>query len=206
MLAFVGLGSNMAGDVKTVDEQLLRAAARLEESGAGTIVERSRMFATPPWGVTDQAEFRNAVIAIQTDLEPLAFLHACQAVEQSAHRVREVRWGPRTLDVDVLALFAESSSPESPEAALQPITSDGTWGEELVVPHPFAHQRGFVLVPWADLPTAAAPGVTIAGQTVNYWLGELLASNKKEVDDVTAVTSPDWDAARDSQSPAGRLG
>ena len=94
MLAFVGLGSNMPGEVSSVDAQLVRAAALLEKSGAGQIVEHSRMYATPPWGVYEQDEFRNAVIAVETELEPLDFLHACQDVEKSAQRVRDVRQGP----------------------------------------------------------------------------------------------------------------
>lgn len=188
MLAFVGLGSNMPGEVASVDAQLVRAAALLEDSGAGRIVELSRMYATPPWGVYEQDEFRNAVIAVETELEPLDFLHACQDVEQAAQRVRDVWWGPRTLDVDVLALFSFLS-----DATAVPITSDGAWGEELIVPHPYAHQRAFVLVPWADLELAGAPGVTLKGRGVHQWLEELAAAEPEEVAGVQVVESAQWD-------------
>ena len=183
MLAFIGLGSNMAGDAQNVTDQLVYAAGEIERTGAGRIVERSRIFATPPWGVLEQDDFRNAVIAVDTELAPLDFLHACQAIEHSAHRTREVRWGPRTLDLDVLALFSLLS-----DATYHPITSDGQWGKELTVPHPYAHQRGFVLVPWADLSLARAEGVLINGNSVDHWLGELAKSAPEEVAGVQPVS------------------
>lgn len=218
MLAIVGLGSNLAGDLESIDAQLVRAAEQLEATGAGRVAERSRMFATPPWGGVEQDDFRNATIAVRTDLEPLAFLHACQAIEQAAHRTREVRWGPRTLDVDVLALFAlppsfSSDDATSPRPASLPengasagdgqasgevraVESAGKWGEELIVPHPYAHERAFVLVPWTDLGVAEDPRFGLKGQPISAWLARVEAAHPQEVADVRPVVSPEWDAAR----------
>ena len=192
MLAIVGLGSNLAGELESIDAQLVRAAEQIEATGAGKIVERSRMFATPPWGGVEQEDFRNATIAVSTQLEPLEFLHACQAIEQAAHRTREVRWGPRTLDVDVLALYA--IEPAAGEVSV--VESAGRWGEELIVPHPYAHQRAFVLVPWADLDVAEDSRLTLAGQGIGAWLESLARTEPGELAEVRPVASPQWDAAR----------
>lgn len=195
-LAVVGLGSNLAGDAGSIDGQLIRAAEQIESTGAGRIVQCSRMFATPPWGGVEQEDFRNATIAVETDLEPLDFLHACQAIEQAAHRTREVRWGPRTLDVDVLAMYSLPAAPtDDATAETAPVISDGQWGDELIVPHPYAHQRAFVLVPWMDLVCATDPRFPLNGKTVEEWLEVVRAADPAEVADVTPVdASPlGWD-------------
>ncbi|MBC2681296.1 2-amino-4-hydroxy-6-hydroxymethyldihydropteridine diphosphokinase [Corynebacterium anserum] len=185
-LAVVGLGSNMAGSAGCVEGQLVRACEQMEAEGTGRIVQRSRMFATPPWGGVEQEDFRNAVIAVETALDPLAFLHACQSIEQAAERVRELRWGPRTLDVDVLAMYRLSESSDATSDPI-PVISDGQWGDELIIPHPYAHQRAFVLVPWMDLDCASDARFPLHGQSVSYWLDTVREADPKEVEDVTAV-------------------
>ena len=105
-------------------------------------IEVSRVFETPPWGETDQPAFLNAAIRAETELPPaavLAFAHAC---ETAAQRVRDRRWGPRTLDVDVIGYQ-------------QLVQTD----PELTLPHPRAHERAFVLVCLDDIdPTIELPG------------------------------------------------
>jgi 2-amino-4-hydroxy-6-hydroxymethyldihydropteridine diphosphokinase len=112
----------------------------------------SPVYETPPWGPVPQDDYLNAVLVVEDpDAEPREWLRRAHAAEQAAHRTRDVRWGPRTLDVDV-------------------ITVDGVRSDdpELTLPHPRAGERAFVLVPWA----AADPGAVLAGRPVREWLAE----------------------------------
>jgi 2-amino-4-hydroxy-6-hydroxymethyldihydropteridine diphosphokinase len=104
----------------------------------------SSVYRTPPWGPVAQDDFYNLVlIAEDGTVDAGGWLAKCQAVEQQQERQRGVRWGPRTLDADVITVDAQISD-EDPD---------------LVLPHPRAHERAFVLVPWAELdPTATLPG------------------------------------------------
>lgn len=110
---------------------------------ADRLVAVSPVFETPPWGVTEQEPFLNAVlIAEHPAATPADWLARAQQCEQRAGRTREVRWGPRTLDVDVIAVDAVISD--------DPV---------LTLPHPRAAERAFVLVPWwAADPEAELPG------------------------------------------------
>lgn len=152
--AVLAFGSNLAGPLSGPEEQIRVAAATLCDLDGIRPVAASAMYATPPWGVTDQDEFRNSVLVVETTLEPLELLHRCQDREQDARRVRERHWGPRTLDVDVIDYGG--------------VSGDGRWGEELVLPHPWAHRRPFVLVPWLD----ADPQAVLSGRPVAQWLEE----------------------------------
>lgn len=97
-------------------------------------------------GPAGQPDFLNMVIAIETTLSPLELLQHCHEVEQKHHRVRDVRWGPRTLDVDII-VYGD-------------VTSDD---ETLTLPHPRAAERAFVLYPWALLdPAASLNGESVA--------------------------------------------
>ena len=123
-------------------------------------VAASPVFATPPWGVTDQDEFLNAVLIVDVDCTPLELLRRGQKLEEAAERVRVRHWGPRTLDVDIVQIDG--------------VTSDDP---ELTLPHPYAHERAFVLVPWL----AADEHAELNGTPVR----ELVAS--LDSDDVAAV-------------------
>jgi 2-amino-4-hydroxy-6-hydroxymethyldihydropteridine diphosphokinase len=127
--AFIALGSNLT------PEDNLHAALRLLRRRM-TIAALSRVYRTPPWGYADQPPFLNAVARAETDLPPEALLDALQAVEAECGRVRDpaVRYGPRTLDLDLLAVGA---------ALLDT--------ERLTLPHPRMHERAFVLLPLCDL-------------------------------------------------------
>ena len=134
----LALGTNL-GD----RAEALRSAVTALAGVEGLDVRRvSPVVETDPVGGPEQPDYLNAVVLATTTLEPLALLRACQQVEADHDRVREVRWGPRTLDVDVVAYG--SSVLDDPV---------------LTLPHPRAHQRAFVLVPWslAD-PDAVLPG------------------------------------------------
>lgn len=129
--AFIGLGGNL-GDVRS---RLEAAIAALDAVPGISVTARSRWFRTPPWGNTDQPDFINAAIAVSTTLQAHALLDVLLDVERGAGRVRDgERWGPRTLDLDLLAYGDH-------------VIDD----ERLSVPHPRMAERAFVLLPLSDI-------------------------------------------------------
>ncbi|MEM7272893.1 MAG: 2-amino-4-hydroxy-6-hydroxymethyldihydropteridine diphosphokinase [Actinomycetota bacterium] len=125
MRAFLGLGSNL-GDRRAI----LRAAV----DAMTEVVAVSPVYETEPVGGPEQGPFFNIVVELATERTPRQLLELCRELEQAANRVRVVRWGPRTLDVDVL------------------LVGDLTVDEDdLAVPHARMHQRNFVMVPLLDL-------------------------------------------------------
>ena len=110
------------------------------------VVAVSGVYETAPVGGPDQDDFLNAVVIVETSLTPHDLLALCQRVEADHDRVREVRWGPRTLDVDIIAMEGEAFD-----------------DADLTLPHPRAHERAFVCVPWLDVdPGASLPQGPIA--------------------------------------------
>ena len=97
--AYLSLGSNMGDRI----DNLSRAVALLDRPSEGVKVEQvSPVFETAPVGYKDQDDFLNICVKVKTDLEPLALLSLCQKIEETLHRVRTIRWGPRTIDVDMI--------------------------------------------------------------------------------------------------------
>jgi 2-amino-4-hydroxy-6-hydroxymethyldihydropteridine diphosphokinase len=140
----LGLGSNV-GD----REGYLRAAIeQLQSSTELEVVAVSPFAETRSVGGPEQPDFLNAVVVIETSLSPDDVLALAQSCERNADRVRSERWGPRTLDVDVLAYDGV-------------VQAD----EQLTLPHPRAVERAFVLVPWA----AVDPDFVIYGRAVAAW-------------------------------------
>ncbi|MCJ2059984.1 2-amino-4-hydroxy-6-hydroxymethyldihydropteridine diphosphokinase [Methylobacterium sp. J-048] len=129
-----------------------RAVAGLAATPGITVVARSADYRTPPWGKTDQPWFLNGAVAVDTDLDPHGLLDACLSVEHALGRIREERWGPRVIDIDVLAY----------EGA----TVDDA---RLVLPHRHVRERAFVLVPLAEI----APDLVIGGERVTDALTKL---------------------------------
>ena len=123
--AFLGLGTNLGDRLAN----LQRAVDLLAATSGIRVVRSSRVYETAPVG-PPQPDFLNAVIEVDTDLEPHDLLAAAAAVERALHRVRDVRWGPRTIDVDVLTY--DDQMIDTPD---------------LTVPHPRMHERGFVARP-----------------------------------------------------------
>ncbi len=148
--ALIALGGNVGDMVLTFD----RAVALLCGDKSVSLGKRSANYRTPPWGVTDQPAFVNAVIAVATTLPPRELLARMREVEAHLGRDRalERRWGPRTLDLDLLAY--------------DDITLDTT---ELTLPHPRLFERAFVLVPLAEI----APERVIRGTRVRDALARL---------------------------------
>ena len=139
--AFVALGGNVGDSRATLD----RAVAMLADTPGIAVTARSADYRTPPWGVTDQAPFVNLCVAIDTTLPPQALLTRMQAIERALGRDRanEQRWGPRTVDLDMIAY------------------GDLTLNEPgLMLPHPRLFERAFVLMPLAEI----AGDVPIAGR------------------------------------------
>jgi 2-amino-4-hydroxy-6-hydroxymethyldihydropteridine diphosphokinase len=139
----LGLGGNI-GDVRATFD---RAVAMLCAGGAVRLVARSSDYRTPPWGMVDQPAFINAVIMVATSLDPRALLARALSVERALGRERanEQRWGPRAIDIDILAY--DDLVIREPD---------------LTLPHPHLFERGFVLLPLAEI----AADRIIAGQRV----------------------------------------
>jgi 2-amino-4-hydroxy-6-hydroxymethyldihydropteridine diphosphokinase len=146
-LAYVALGSNL-GDPR---QQLLDAMDALANLPDTRLLQRSRLYRTPPWGVLEQPPFINAAVELDTALSPHALLDALLAIEQRAGRVRAERNGPRTLDLDLL--HVDGVQLDDPQ---------------LTLPHPRIAERVFVLLPLHDI----APTLRLTGQAT---VAELLA-------------------------------
>ncbi|MFC0601954.1 2-amino-4-hydroxy-6-hydroxymethyldihydropteridine diphosphokinase [Streptomyces palmae] len=138
--AVISLGSNLGNRLET-----LQGAIDALEDTPGLRVKRvSPVYETEPWGVAPgtQSSYFNAVVLIKTTLPPSSLLERGHAIEEAFERVRDERWGPRTLDVDIVSY--------------QGVVMEDA---ELTLPHPRAHERAFVLVPWHDVdPEAEVPG------------------------------------------------
>ena len=128
--AYLSLGTNM-GDRRHNVEQAVKA---LTTTPGIKIIRQSSVYETEPWGLTDQPEFWNIVMQIETELPALELLKQCQQIENDLGRKRFVRWGPRTIDIDIL-LYDN-------------IISDSL---ELTIPHPRMEERSFVLVPLQEI-------------------------------------------------------
>jgi 2-amino-4-hydroxy-6-hydroxymethyldihydropteridine diphosphokinase len=138
----LGLGGNI-GDVREAMRSVIEAFDHNSETKLGTV---SRLYRTPPWGVTDQPDFLNCAISLHSTLSPPDVLELALTIERNLHRVRLERWGPRTIDIDIL--HWSGGSVDLPD---------------LQVPHPRMTERAFVMVPLADI----APDLMINGERVS---------------------------------------
>lgn len=140
--AALSLGGNV-GDVAAAFARVLEA---LRAHAQIANLRASRVWRTPPWGKTDQPDFLNMAVAFGTTLSPRELLELIRRLENNAGRAREERWGPRTLDLDII-LYGDETIDEP----------------DLQIPHPRAHERAFVLVPLAEvLPDARIGGLSVA--------------------------------------------
>lgn len=159
--AYLSLGSNLGNR----EETLRKAVRRLAAADGVKKLAVSSLYETEPWGKKEQPSFLNIAVSLQTTLTPEELLALAQAVETELGRVRHERWGPRTIDVDILLI--EGVERKTPT---------------LTLPHPYMTERAFVLVPLAEI----ASDLVVMGRTVEVW--------KKSADDgnVIRVAGPEW--------------
>lgn len=144
-VAALGLGGNI-GDPAAA---MAKALHELDTNENCRLLAVSGLYRTPPWGKTDQADFFNCCALVETSLTAPALLQLCLDIEKGMKRVRTERWGPRTIDIDVLTYGDEVIATESIE-----------------VPHPRMTERAFVLMPLAEI----APDIDVRGKPVREWL------------------------------------
>ena len=161
--AVLSLGANLgdrAGALRTAIEALRHDG----------LVARSTLYESPAWGPVEQPAYLNAIAVVRGPRDAAGWLARAHELEEAAGRTREVRFGPRTLDVDVVTVTGDDG---------QPVVSDDP---ALTLPHPRAHERAFVLLPWLTL----EPGAVLTGRGR---VADLLAALPPE--DVAAVAR--WD-------------
>lgn len=131
--AFLALGSNLGERI-----DYLRAAVEFFDAANAIVIDTSRVYETDPVGGPEQGTYLNAVMQVMWSGSPHDLLQIARGAEEAANRVRDVHWGPRTLDVDIIAMYDADG----------PVTVNVG---DLVLPHPRAHERAFVLLPLADV-------------------------------------------------------
>jgi 2-amino-4-hydroxy-6-hydroxymethyldihydropteridine diphosphokinase len=156
--AFIALGTN----IEPRDKHLEQAIALIQKQKDIQVNNQSSIYETAPVGYTDQADFLNMVLEIETLLSPEALLEVCQGIEEELGRKRVIRFGPRTIDLDILLYNNENRN-----------------SERLIIPHPRMHERGFVLIPLYEI----APEITIPtiGKSVRELVMELPTQDKKDI-------------------------
>ena len=130
MKVYVGLGSNMGNR----QQYMSRAVELISDHTAMRLIQQSEVLETAPYGLTDQADFLNQVLIIETDLSAERLLEECKLIENELGRVRSIKWGPRTMDIDIL--FYEDMVVHS---------------AELQIPHSDLHNREFILKSMLEL-------------------------------------------------------
>jgi 2-amino-4-hydroxy-6-hydroxymethyldihydropteridine diphosphokinase len=146
-VAVLGLGGNI-GDPRSLMAAAIEHLSR--ESGIG-VEAVSALYRTPPWGKTDQPPFLNAAVRIETTLQPMSLLMTVLKVEKALGRRRGERWGPRTIDIDIL-LYGTMAVDEP----------------GLRIPHPLLQKRAFALAPLVDV----LPDAEVLGRPAKDWLAE----------------------------------
>ncbi|TCD54051.1 2-amino-4-hydroxy-6-hydroxymethyldihydropteridine diphosphokinase [Alloscardovia theropitheci] len=125
----------LGGNIGDVEQTMRSAIVSLDSLPGNQVTGISALYSTKPWGVDqDMPDFKNAVVEITTQMEPLQLLHAIQMIEAAHGRTRQVHWGSRPLDIDIIDFDGQVSD-----------------DPELTLPHPRAWQRAFVLKPWMDI-------------------------------------------------------
>jgi 2-amino-4-hydroxy-6-hydroxymethyldihydropteridine diphosphokinase len=157
-VAWLGLGGNL-GDPRDAMAKALRA---IDADARSRVSAVSSIYRTPPWGRTDQPDFLNAAAGVETERSPRELLDLCLEAEAGLKRVRAERWGPRTIDIDIL-LFGGLTIDEP----------------GLQVPHPRMKERAFVLLPLAEI----APELEIGGTRLSELLSAVDSSGVERIAD-----------------------
>lgn len=155
-IAYLSIGSNIGDRLYHLTE----AVRALHSHDSIIVTSVSSIYETAPVGFTDQADFLNMAVCIETGLAAQGLLEVCQKIEQGLGRIRDIRWGPRTADLDILLY-----------------NNDDIETENLVVPHPRMFERAFVLIPLLEIAPLMVDPMVDAGvirwKTVNG-VGDLL--------------------------------
>ena len=154
--SYLGLGTNIGDRIRYINEAL----KILNSNPNINITKKSKLYETKAWGYKEQADFLNMCIEIETSLNPYELLNACQGVEKDLNRERKIRWGPRTIDVDIL-FFNDIILQE----------------ENLEIPHPRIKERAVVLIPLIDLNDK----LKIDNISINEYLKSLTTEEREEV-------------------------
>lgn len=161
---FLSLGTN----VGQRENNLRSALDYISEFEDTRIIKVSGVYETKPWGYVEQDDFLNLCVYLITSLGPYELLYKCQQTEKKLHREKNFKWGPRTMDIDIL-MYDE-------------VISDD---ETLTLPHPYMLERSFVMVPLVEI----APDLEIHGKKVEEWYREL---DPGEKDNTLFVTLNPW--------------
>ena len=146
--AYLGLGGNLGDPAKSMGTAL----RMLDADPLTEVVSVSSLYRTPPWGKTDQPDFLNAAAEVLTDHSPRALLDLCLDAERRLKRVRQERWGPRLIDIDIL-VFGDRTIHEN----------------GLEIPHPRMLERAFVLAPLAEI----APDFVTGGKKLSDHMADI---------------------------------
>jgi 2-amino-4-hydroxy-6-hydroxymethyldihydropteridine diphosphokinase len=181
----LSIGSN-------IGDRLARLQSVLDRLGEA-VCAVSPVYETPPWGGVEQGPFLNAVlIADDATLDGHGWLRVAQEMERAADRVRGQRWGPRTLDVDLITCHQTSPAGDTEIVSLE---------EGLTLPHPLAHLRAFVMIPWLTIDPDAE--LTVAGgkRRVAKLLAELDPADRAGPQLTDLALEPRGQARRSASAP-----
>lgn len=154
--AYLGLGTNIGDRLGYLNQ----ACEIIKECSNINLIKESKIYETKAWGYKNQGDFLNMCVEIQTNFSPEELLNFCHQIEEKLNRKRIIRWGPRTIDVDIL--FFNDLKLNS---------------EKLIIPHPRVKDRAFVLIPLMDLNEE----LTIEDINIKDHLNLLTSEEKQEV-------------------------
>lgn len=185
--AYIGMGANLPGPAGAPEATLVAAAERL--NSLGRVTARSSLYSTAPVGFAGQPRFFNAAVALETELDPHPLLDALLTIEREFGRDRStaIPNGPRTLDLDILLI----------EGVV--VNAPG-----LEIPHPRLAERGFALIPLAEIAPQASDPRT--GTTVSQWLQRLFPNPSDALHSVAPIQNDLWRPGAGGSASAGRVG
>lgn len=151
MIYYLGIGSNLGDREKNV-----RIAVE-ELGGELDVIQTSSLYETEPWGLKDQPSFLNGVVKVRTGVDPFAMLKLLKRIEGKLGREADRRWGPRVIDIDIVAAFEDDGE----EVIIDAPT--------LKIPHELAEKRDFVLLPLKEV----EPTFILKGKSLDHWISKL---------------------------------
>ncbi len=152
-IAWIALGSNVTSSVGTPAETIIAAMQRISADSCEVFL-KSRLFLTPAFPEGSGPDFVNAAIGVRTELDAKGLLSHLHRVEEGLGRVRKDRWGPRVIDLDLLAFGDDVLPDRETQAAWRDLSLEEQMArapDQLILPHPRLQERAFVLVPLADI-------------------------------------------------------